>query len=335
MRILDHSLLKTLIRGASFFTTGGGVPVADQIQTINRLGSKGVTLVNVEDLPDYSYAITAAEIGPANAPQIEKKKVIKRMVSVLEKFTGKKISGIYPPEIGQESVVIESASILNLPIVDFDPTGFRAVPFMDINIFNLKKISYSFVPIVVTNDKGDIFFIEGEFNYQKVEDTLRNMTSLSTYNILFMLGGLLSVKTLKKAGINRKSYSRAIEFGLSKNLDEFLQKINPSILIQGKVIKIKEEKRKGFLFEIVEILSDTKKYQLFILNEAIFLKDGIGNLLASVPDRILLINPDKFTGLPSGDIKIGTNLVIAVINGEKEWENNDGLFDKARLKELL
>lgn len=335
MRILDNKLLNALIRGASFFTTGGGVPVNDQLQTINRIGSKGVTLINVEDLPESSYVITASEIGPANAPQIEKKKVIKRMVSVFEKVTGKKISGIYPPEIGQESVVVESASILGLPVIDFDPTGFRAVPFMDINIFNLKKVPYSFAPMVVANDKGDIFFIEGEFNYQKVENTLRHMTSLSTYNILFILSGLLSIKTLKNAGTNKKSYSDSIEFGLSKNLNEFLQKINPIILIQGKIIKVKKEKRKGFLFETVEILSGTKKYQLTILNEAIFLKDNAGKLLASVPDRILLINPDKFAGLPSGDIKVGTTLTIAVIDAEEGWKNNGGLFNKARFKELL
>lgn len=335
MKILDNKLLLALVRGASFFTTGGGVSIDEQIQTINKLGKIKVKLMGVNELPESSYVITAAEIGPAISPQIEKKKIIKRMLSILEKITGKKISGIYPPEIGQESVVIESASILDLPVIDFDPTGFRAVPFMDINIFNLKKIPYSFVPMVVANDKGDIFFIEGEFNYQKVENTLRYMTSLSTYNILFVLGGLISVKTLKSALANKKSYSRAIEFGLSKDLDEFLQKINPTILIQGKVIKLKEEKRKGFLFETVEILSDAKKYQLTILNEAIFLKDGTGKLLASVPERILLINPDKSTGLPSGDIKVGTNLMIAVINGEKEWENNDGLFDKKRFKDLL
>lgn len=336
--VLTKKQLIMLAKGASLFTTGGGVSFREQVKTIDTIPQLHVPLSPISSFPKDAYICTAAEIGPANAPQINKKEVITRMVSLLQKNTKTNIVGVYPPEIGQESIIIETAFYSSLPIVDFDPVGFRAVPFLDINIFNLKNISYSFAPLVATTDMKEFIYIEGTISSERIEVILRQLTHLSQHRILFFIGGLIQVKILLDNALETYSYTKALDAGKSQDLTELISKIHPQKLIEAEVIEYAEQKKEGFLStEVLVKTKQNKKYKLIILNEVLFLLDQTNKIIVSVPDRILLIDKRNLCGIPSGDLKKGKQICIMVVKAEKIWQGKkaEKLFGRNRFKNLL
>lgn len=336
--IINSSNVKQLIRGASLFTTGGGVPISDQEMTVKKLKKFSLKIKSLNDFPKDGYICTAAELGPTDVAPLKKDHLVSPMLDLLSKTTGKKIVGIYPPEIGQESVVIESASLLKLPLVDFDPAGFRAVPFIDINVFNLKKMAFSYTPMAVADDFGEVFLVNGKINYERLENILRKMTAHSKSGVVYLLGGLLSVKDLLKNKLESNSLTRAYKFGESKNLSGLLKDLKPKIVINATVVKKKEFKQQGFFGEIIYLNSDNnQKFKIIALNETIFLLDKKNKVLASVPQRILLIEPVKVQGLSCVFLKPKKKVCVAVVNPEKQWQNKkaEKLFGKNRFSFLL
>jgi DUF917 family protein len=335
---LNQSSALQLIKGASLFTTGGGVPLSDQKLTLSKIKNLKVRIYSLDQFPKSDYLCTAAELGPTDVPPLIKDHVIKKMLDLLIKTTGKKIVGIYPPEIGQESVVIESASLLKLPIADFDPVGFRAVPFIDINVFNLKKLPFRYTPMAVASDNGEIFLIDGEISYNRLETILRKMTEYSKSGVVFLLGGLLSVNNLIKNKLETNSLSRAHNLGKINKLSKLLQELNPVLTINATVVKKSEFKQQGFLGEVISLIDNiNRKYKLIVLNETIFLLDENKKILAQVPQRILLIDPVKTLGLSGVFLKKGQKICVAVIPPEKQWQTPeaDKLFGKKRFLFLL
>lgn len=334
-KIISYLQIKELIKKASLFTTGGGVSYFEQLVIADKLKNAKIEIKQLSEFPKNSYIVQVGEIGPSNAPQIPKN-IAPKMLSLLGKISNKNIAGIYPPELGQESVVLESANYLNLPIADIDVAGFRAVPFMDIDIFTLNKKAFSYAPLVLCNDQGEIFPITKIPEEKKIEDVLREMTKLSSQGILFYIAGLISVEQILKMKVGRL-YSHLLELGEINNYKDLMDKLQPQIHIRGEVWQKKEQEKKGFLFEEVIIRSDDKKYKLIILNEALSLYDQQGREIASVPERILLIDPKLNIGITSGELEIGKQIGILVLPALEEWQTNEAnkLFGKERFKGIL
>ncbi len=337
-QIITNKNVNQLIKGASLLTTGGGLSYAEQKKSLSRFKNLSINILSLDKLPKNSYICTAAEIGPSNAPPLDKNKIIKKMFDLLEKVSKKKINAIYPPEIGQESIIIETASLLGLPILDFDPVGLRAVPFLDINIFNLNNLQFPFDPIVVCTYQGEIFLLKETGSYERVENILRQMTKLSKSGIVFFLGGIAKVGDLKKNNSYSSSYLKAFNLGSLKNIKQIENMLKPKIGIAGIVLENKENKIDGFFAQNV-LVKDTsgKTYKLIILNEVIFLLDNNNNIISSVPDRILLIDPKILTGISSADLKKGRKILILVLYPEKQWSSKkaEKLFGKKRFEFLL
>lgn len=335
---LDQISVQQLIKGASIFTTGGGVPLSDQKLTLSKIKNLKTRIFSLDQFSQTGYLCTTAELGPTDVPPLKKNHIIKKMLDLLVKTTGKKVVGLYPPEIGQESVVIESASLLKLPIADFDPAGFRAVPFIDINIFNLKKLPFSYTPMAVASDNGEIFLIDGQVSYSRLETILRKMTEYSRSGVVFLLGGLLSVKALIKNNLETSSLSQAYNLGKINKLNDLFDQLSPVLIVNATVVKKAEFKQQGFLGEVINLIdNDKRKYKLIVLNETIFLVDENKKILAHVPQRILLIDPNKIQGLSCVFLKKGQKICVAVIPPEKQWQTPkvNQLFGKAKFSFLL
>jgi len=335
--IINNNNLKTLINGASIFTTGGGIPVEDQFESLKKT-KLSVEIWSLDEFTSDAFLCTVGELGPTDVPPLKKEAVVKKMFEKLKKTTGKNIVGLFPPEIGQESVVLECANLLNLPIADFDPSGFRAVPYFDMNIFNVKKMDFNLTPIIVATDRNEILLLNGETKYKRVEKKLREMTSLSDSGVIFLMGETVSVKELIKNKIKSASYTKALKFGSIKNINSLLKTLKPKRIIKCKVISKSEFEQKGFLAERIIIKdSSWNLFSLIVLNEALFLLDSTGNILESIPDRILLLNPNEVRGMSGAFLKKNTPLTVAVIDPEPEWRNRNAgrILGKERFKKLL
>lgn len=334
--IITKNNIFDLIKGTSVLSTGGGVPLGAQKEVLEDLPSLCVQVKGLEDFDPDGYLFTAAEVGPSEAPEIEKKPITKHMFDLLQKNCSYPIIGIYPSELGQESIILQTAHYLNLPIANFDPTGLRAVPFTDITLFNLKNIPLSYNPIVVANDKEELFVIDGELGFGRVEELLRDMTVLSQTGIVFYIGALVKVKSILMHGPFTSTYTKAIQVGSMKSLDELLHMLKPKKVFSCAVTSIQKKTKKGFLYQEVSLSSDKKNLSLIILNETLFLLEK-NKLLAQIPERILLITPAALTGIPSGDLKVGQEVELVILPPEKPWDTKKAqkLFGKERFKDML
>lgn len=322
MLVLTNHNYKQLIRGASLLTTGGGLAYKYQLQSMKDLGSFSIPIKKVSEfMPDDSI-VTVAEVGPAHAPPIEKNKIITKMISIYRKFLDKEIKGIYPFEIGQESITLESAHFLELPIADFDSAGCRAVPFFDINIFNLKNIKYSFSPMVVCNDQNEIFFISEPMNSIRTEEVLREMTSLSKTGIVFFIGGLVRIKNLLKHKLHIDTpYNYAFALAKNATFSSLMDDLDPCKILELTVQNVQTIEKQGFLLQKVQLNSEKgDSFSLTILNEAIMLQNQFNQTIASVPQRILMIDKKRLKGMESGSLKKGVNVTLVVIAPTNHWK---------------
>ena len=329
---------KILLRGTSLFATGGGIPFVDQVQTINKLDDLRVSIFSPQDFSKDAHFCLAAELGSTDASPIKKTKVVSKMLHLLYKTTGKKIEAVYEPELGQESVLLETASLSNLPIVDFDLVGFRSVPRVDINIFRLKNIPFHYLPMIVGTDKGRIFVAKTKMSDEKLDETLRKMTSLSKNGSLFVVGGIVSVKKLIDNNITRSMLQRAYRYGEKKNKKTFLNSLQSKVSIAGYVVDRKPLKIKGFFAEVIIIRERNESlYKLVVLNEILFLLDEINSILYSIPDKILLIDPVKMIGLSASALEKGAEVLITVVDPEVEWRDVKAkrLFGQNRFQFLI
>lgn len=336
--IIDNVNYRDLIRGASIFTTGGGIPLEDQLKSLKKLKYIHTSLLSLDEFPKESIICTVAELGPTDVPPLEKVKVIKRMRDLLSNAISKPIAGLYPPEIGQESVVIESSYYLNLPIADFDPVGFRAVPYIDTNIFNLLKLQFSYTPMAVSIDKNELFLVEGAISYERLETILRSMASFSKFGVVFLLGGALNVNKLVENKLERPSFSKALTYGKIQDVKQLIRTLHPKIIIEAKVVKKKEFDKKGFLGGIVTVQDkEDKQYRLVVLNEVLFVLDENSSILAAVPERILLVDPNEPRGISGVVLEKNVHLLIVVIPPEEEWNTKNAhiIFGKKKFQSLL
>jgi len=344
MNLLNKKSIKAIIKGASILTTGGGLSPLEQLKSIDfkLVNNNLIQLKNIKNLDEKEIIITVGELGPANAPEINKRKIIKSMLDIFENMLDKKISGIYFPELGQETCVIESANLLNLPVIDFDPVGGRAVPCVDISCFNLLNINYSLSPLVVSTYNGEIMTINTPMDYNRIEDVLRNMTNISKHNILYFIGGAVQIKNLKPYfdKINNKSISTALSLGESDNIMEN-RYIKQNIIKDFGEVSINnviEYDKAGFNFKkAIFETKDNQEYSIIVMNEVLFLLDKDNNVINSVPERILLLNSKENIGVHNKYIKAGKKLNILVLKPEQIWDTDKGrkLFGKERFIDLL
>ena len=326
---INSTNLDVFIQRSSAFTTGGGLDVKRQLHSLRNIRSVlDVPLLQPAALSDHDYVCSVTEIGNPEAPPIQKEKLMPEMLRVFETISGKKIKGFFPPEVGQESILLESAHYAQLPLIDFDPVGFRAVPFVDISIFRLINKSVSFTPAVIATDYGEIISLSTPITYDRAEQIIRTMTTFSEHGCVLVLGEMKAVSEIKQlAKKNRYSYQQIL-YSKAAKLENILYK-------ERYIVVEKEEfEHTGFYCEILTIQSKNsgKKHTLCILNEAVLLFNEERNLLYAVPERILLLNDTEDSGIATVDLSVGLSFRLCVMSPEPQWSTKEAqqLFGSER-----
>lgn len=320
--------LKEFITKASRYTTGGGLDVARQLASLKPIENEmNVKFILPSQFHTDAFACSVTEIGNPQAPPIDKKIILHKMIHSLERIHEKKITAFFPPEVGQESIVLESAHYAGLPVVDFDPVGFRAVPFVDISIFRLHNLNASFGPAVIATDQGEILTIESHVSYDRAESIIRSVTQSTVHGCVFVLGEAVSGRDIHRFSRGQVMSYHSMMKGDGVPVDFAMGTFH--------VIQKKEFTYTGFFCEILTIQSDeTKKlYILCFLNEALVLYDIHKALIASAPMRILVTNETDTMGVASVDLAVGSVITLTILKPEPLWESKEAhkLFGINRL----
>lgn len=336
--ILRKKEIKEIARVGTLYTTGGGIALRGQLKSFDTLADTDfIEIKDAEEFDPNGYVVRIGGIGPST-DDAESAHDIKKMIEVLEKISDKKIVGIYPPEIGQEAFVISGAISAGLPLINFDPSGLRAKPCVDISVFELLKMDYSLSPMVIATSDGEIISVHDKLSSERCEKIMRNTTSISSSGSIFHVSGLVKVDDLIKKKIVNHPYTILKEV-TKMNFDEFLKHEPVKEVFNAKITKHWEGELKGFNIDNFELMANDKIYRLIFQNEAMFLLDDKSNIVYSVPDRICLINADKMEGVWVGDLKENMEFKIVVLEPEKIWRENidraNEIFGRERFKKLI
>ncbi|MBI2234666.1 MAG: DUF917 family protein [Micavibrio aeruginosavorus] len=339
MQKLDKSDLAALLKGASILTTGGGLCFADQMRSLGKYAEMEIALCGLEAFDPEDVLVTAAEVGPADAPEIGKSDVLPRMLDLWRRMTGQAAKGVYPVEIGQEMIVLETAFHMGVPVADFDAAGGRAVPLVDISSFSLIGLDYSLAPMVVATDRGDIIAVETDLPPQRAEEMLRTLTALSRQRIVYFIGAPVRAGDLQKTGVANASLTAALAYGGKTDYADLAAALSPVLTLHGRVTGREEIDRAGFNCFQATFRNDAdgQDYRLFILNEVLFIKDASGKICAAAPDKILLVDRDGLKGRSSAELLEGAATTLMVVRADPLWQTPQAqkLFGADRFSFLL
>lgn len=321
MKIVNQDI-PNLILGASLLSCGGGLSYQEQLKNYQRLVKDQVDfeikLIDINGLPQNSFLTVCGEAGPTNLPPLNKKSAGK-LVLELEKISGKKISGLLPLEIGQEMIVLETAYYSQLPVVDADMAGGRAVPMVYLTLPFLLGFKLDLSPVVAVNNQGVVKVLKQAKNLESIDNFLDKFSQESK-GIVFFLSGVMAIKTIKKY-INPGSYSKIIKLGNNKKLN----KINKGLY---KIIKIEELQKDISLIQKIILKNNQDELIVFSQNEylSVFSKQG-NKVIYQAPQIISLVDINGGYGINSGDLKNQMTVNLYVFDPIKQLST-----DKVKLK---
>lgn len=328
--VLNKSTCQQLIKGASIFACGGGLSFSDQLKSLQQLDSYGefsLSLLDPATINNTDLFVTCGEIGPTHLPPISKAQV-PLMLTQLQKIIGKNVKGIIPLEIGQETITLETALLANLPILDADIGGGRAVPSLDLWLPNALGLDYHFSPLIATNEKGVIKILKNSTGPVAEENFLRDFSEESK-GIVFFVGGMVDGAFVKKHLVCN-SYSNAMTIGASDT--SMSVKTFPA-----KIHAVKICNKEGFLSCIISISVKKANWSVLVQNEIMAVIDTkSGRCIAKAPDCITFLNDEGY-GMNNGKLKEGQKLWLSIRSAhpyfkrkkvKDKWDNSIQAFIK-------
>lgn len=328
--------VEDLVRGVTFFGTGGGGSPEKGLKflsdTIKEIGT--VELIDVEDLPDDAVVCSCFYMGSIaphteevkekmkkhgmTEPEIEK--VLPETVKALERYIGKKIDAIVPVELGgiNTPAPIDAAARLGKKVVDGDYAG-RAVPEMVQTTPSItNQVSY---PMSSVDEWGNIVFIDKTRNHQ-CSEALGKAISTVAFGLVGQTSWLLSAKKAKELVISG-TISESMEVGKAIRearerggdpVQAAAETVKGWVLFKGTVTNKETDDREGYFWgtTIIEGIEDFNghEFKLWFKNE---------NHISWLDQDIYVTSPDIMqvvelkTGEPITNPVLKKGDVVAVI----------------------
>ncbi len=322
--ILNKNLAECLAEGSAIYGCGGGLEMKTNKEKSAKIAQdKRIIIKSLNEFKKNDILAVVSGIGKPPKQKIDFGNALKAGIDYISKILpNKKLSGIVPGEIGIESLVIELAGALNLPILDGDIAGGRAVPEIQDDIFYINRIKTT--PAVCVNLQGEVLIIDNTSNLAKIENIVRNFVALSAGPAI-LIDHITNRDNFGKISLG--TFSRSIELGkIIKNktgeesLKEILKFNNAKIVAEGKILSVEEEKSEGFLKKIVT----GADWKTIVKNEYLAIyKDN--RLISSIPDIIVLIEKESGKPLHNTGLKKGKNVWIISMKSFSKWYTKRGL----------
>jgi len=323
---IEENDIEYLLKGLSFFATGGGgLPERGRKRLLKAL-DKGINIYNENEIDEDSYVLCTFYMGTASPDtdetRLKRKKFgfndeiienpIIEAVNEIEKFTGIDVSALISLETGAgaTSGTVSAASILGKKAIDGDYAG-RAVPeIYQTTPYLFKK---SFIPMAAVDRFGNVTIIKEAKNVFSLE-RIGKMISESSYTSLGMAGILLPFREVKEIYIPN-TISRALMVGriLSKenSLDELRSIVKYRILFRGKLVKREwidnEGYMEGYHYFIGKGEYNNKSFKIWFRNE---------NHIGFLDNNVVITSPD----------------LITVLNERNEPLNNTSIHESEEVK---
>ena len=314
---------KQIILGASWFATGGGFPLNQQERLVDEIfvSKSFVTLKVVDNFKDNELICAAYGVGSAARTDVNLIGALKKAIVVMEGLVGRKISGFFGAETGIESMIFELCQKVDLPIVDADCTGGRAVP--EISIDNFFVLGKQITPIVAVNLNLETLIIDGNHSGEYIESKVRLFSKKSRGSVA-VLDHAVKIKDAKKS-LTLSTISRSLKLGekltdRNKNhLNYLLADLSATLKFEGKITEILlKDDQSGFLIGSYKVTNDKQQATILVKNENLLLTID-NQSITSCPDLIISVDKNNLVGLHNSQLKKGRDVFIISLPATKLW----------------
>ena len=339
MRTIGIREIEDIALGAALLGAGGGGdPYVGKLVAMGAVKECGpVTLLDPEEVPDDALIVPIAMMG---APTVLGEKGIggseyQTLYNMVSQFFGKKIYAFMPIEAGgvNSMLPIAACARLGLPLVDCDGMG-RAFPELQMVTFTIGGMSAT--PMALTDEKGNSVIFETITN--KWTEELARAVTMSC-------GGSVSVSLYPMTGAQMKAYSVKNIVTRSQKLGEairtvkncaddvtpeehFLQFSEGYKLFKGKIADVLRETRGAFNFGkvVLEGIGECKGHQAYVEFQNENLTATVdGEILATTPDLICLVDTETFTPVTTDALKYGKRVLVVGLKCFEMWRTQAGI----------
>ena len=338
MRKIGLKEVEDIALGASLLGAGGGGdPYYGKLMAIGVIKERGpVDLVSPEEVPDDAIILPIAMMG---APTVLCEKgtggneyqVIYDMVS---QYLGKPIYAVMPMEAGgvNSMLPIAAAARLGLPMVDCDGMG-RAFPELQMVTFTIGGVKAT--PMALTDEKGNSVIFNTITN--KWTEELARAVTMScggsvTVGLYIMTGATMKAYGVKNIVTRSEMLGKAIrevkdQEGLSPE-EAFLRSCEGYRLFRGKIVDVLRETNGAFNLGhiLLEGIGDDRGQtaEVSFQNENLAATVN-GEIRATVPDLICLVDTETFTPVTTGALKYGKRVLVVGLKCYEMWRSEKGL----------
>lgn len=338
MSKLNIPEIEDIARGAALLGAGGGGdPYIGKLVAVGAINECGpVTLLDPDEVPDDALIVPFAMMG---APTVLCEKIIggneyKALFDIVSNHFGKKIYATMPMEAGglNSMFPIAAAARLGLPMVDCDGMG-RAFPELQMVTFTIGGISAS--PMALADEKGNTVIF----------DTITNKWSEELARAVTMsCGGSVAVTLYCLTGAQLKEYgvkgivTRSEVLGKALRTvkevtditpeEKFLEFSEGIKLFKGKITDVLRETRGAFNFGkvVLEGIGECKGHTAYVDFQNENLSAVVdGEIVATVPDLICLVDTDTFIPVPTDALKYGKRVMVVGLKCFDLWRTPAGL----------
>lgn len=291
-------------------TGGGGHPRVGKLRLQTLFEDPeypdAVEIIQAEDLPADA---TVASVGGMGAPTIGVEKLPNgseelRALDAIERFSGRTVDALIPGEIGGVNSIVPLCvgAMTGLPVIDADGMG-RAFPELQMDTFFIygQEVNYA----AIADERGN------GITYQDIDsaDRLEAFARAATVDMGGRAGCAFPVmdgeftatySILRTLSLARELGQQVLDAGTDHRdpVDVACGVVGGRRLFTGKITDVFRRNRAGFATGTVTLsaLDGTDELTVEFQNEFLVARNDAGDVLASVPDLVCIV--DKDTGLP-------------------------------------
>ena len=338
MRKIGLKEIEDIALGAALLGAGGGGdPYVGKLVAMGAVRDCGeVTLLDPDEVPDDALIVPIAMMG---APTVLSEKAIggneyKTLYDMVSQFFGKQIYAFMPIEAGgvNSMLPIAASARLGLPMVDADGMG-RAFPELQMVTFTIG--GFSATPMALTDEKGNVAMFRTITN-KWTEELARAVTMSCGGSVsvcLYCMDGATLKKYAVKNIVTRSQQLgeaiRRVKEGTQETPEESFLKFSEGFkLFRGKITDVLRETRGGFNFgkAVLEGIGEFRGQQAFVdfQNENLVATIN-GEILATTPDLICLVDTETFTPVTTDLLKYGKRVLVVGLKCFEMWRSEAGL----------
>lgn len=339
MRKIGLKEIEDIALGASLLGAGGGGdPYIGKLVAMGAVRECGaVTLLDPKEVPDDALIMPIAMMG---APTVLCEKGMggteyQRIYDTVRRYFGREVYATMPMEAGgvNSMLPIAAAARLGLPLVDCDGMG-RAFPELQMVTFTIGGVSAT--PMALTDEKGNSCIFETITN-QWTEELARSVTMSCGGSVTVALY-IMDGATLKKYAVHN-IVTRSEQLGRAirgvKNCAEgvtpeesFLKFSEGYKLFKGKISDVLRTTNGKFNFGKIQ-LEGVGAYK-GRRGEVVFQNENLcasvdGEILATAPDLICLVDTETFTPVTTDGLKYGKRVLVIGLKCYPLWRTPEGL----------